>query len=1047
MKSEKNTISPEDGALKKSKQRFLGAIKFLKSTSVRQSDLPGQNSDQSKLFHLPWFLVIGDQHSGKSSLLKNSGLKFLLTKKKQANSGFCDWWGTREAILLDCNSSYFSQDENQPLSPWISFLKLLKSQRTPCLNGIIITLSIEQLSKQNKREQNQHFQNVRQRILDLQKLLKTTLPIYLLFTKADCLVGFNEFFDNLNQQERQQVWGISFNRSRIDTTSHIADTFDVEYDQLLDRLNERVITRLHQEHRSEKCNLIKDFPLQVESLKKQIAYLVKIIAPLCTADQDTPLRGIFFTSSESNGSQVDRLEKPLSNSFALTTEVQSNEVPVFQRAYFIDNLFHQLIFKDPAYFAELPRGWRRLNYIPRPVAAGILVAAISITGWGCFNLFHQQTIKISDAEQALAQYRILAQNLNYQDSQASLPAVNSIDNTLHALQGDSSSQSGEQQREKLIRKAAEAYQQSMEQFLKAQLIAQLNQQLELAGKANANQLYGALKTYLMLGNQAYYNPDFIAKYFTQQWEDTNGTMEKHLNYYLQQPQTPIYLDSNLVSDARSLLKQLPVEDLAFAILTNDLMTENTREKLKLPQQSDFANFFKNDVQNLSFPVICSANYFSHVYDKLIPQTASLLFQGNWVLNTSRGTIKTFSQRRIIDITRKKYTERYIETWQNLLKQLSLHEFSSFEQGILLIDSLAHSHSPISQLLEQIHHNTYVTYGNLQTPISIKFQHLNHYLSQYPQSNLVDMRADLLQLEEQLGTIINGKNINQAAFQLSTKRMQNTDPMDPINQLQQQANNAPEPFASWLNTITENSWQLILAHSKQYINGQWTSTVIPYYSQHINNYYPIAQNSNYEISLGDFNRFFGPDGLMDSFYNTYISPFIDYSAGPWHWKKINNHGLELSQSTLDQFQRGLLIKNLFYPNNQRDPDIKFVFKIISADPKISKIDLSLDDQFGYFTEQSQKPTQYHWPGKLAMHSASMSIKTKDSQNYSDTETGLWSWFRLLDKAVLRISGAPNILEAMFDIQGLGLSSELISTNILNPFSPDLLHHFKCPEQLG
>jgi type VI secretion system protein ImpL len=34
-------------------------------------------------------------------------------------------------------------------------------------------------------------------------------PIYVLFTKADLIAGFIEFFNDLGQEERAQVWGMT----------------------------------------------------------------------------------------------------------------------------------------------------------------------------------------------------------------------------------------------------------------------------------------------------------------------------------------------------------------------------------------------------------------------------------------------------------------------------------------------------------------------------------------------------------------------------------------------------------------------------------------------------------------------------------------------------------------------------------------------------------------------------------------------------------------------------------------------------------------------
>ncbi len=36
------------------------------------------------------------------------------------------------------------------------------------------------------------------------------MPVYALFTKADLIAGFTEFFDDLDREKRDQVWGVTF---------------------------------------------------------------------------------------------------------------------------------------------------------------------------------------------------------------------------------------------------------------------------------------------------------------------------------------------------------------------------------------------------------------------------------------------------------------------------------------------------------------------------------------------------------------------------------------------------------------------------------------------------------------------------------------------------------------------------------------------------------------------------------------------------------------------------------------------------------------------
>ena len=59
-------------------------------------------------------------------------------------------------------------------------------------------------------ERRRHVEAVRNRLDELGRELKITLPVYFLLTKLDLIAGFSEFFDDLTQEGRAQVWGTTF---------------------------------------------------------------------------------------------------------------------------------------------------------------------------------------------------------------------------------------------------------------------------------------------------------------------------------------------------------------------------------------------------------------------------------------------------------------------------------------------------------------------------------------------------------------------------------------------------------------------------------------------------------------------------------------------------------------------------------------------------------------------------------------------------------------------------------------------------------------------
>ncbi len=93
-------------------------------------------------------------------------------------------------------------------SAWEGFLGLLKKhRRRRPINGVIVSVSVQDLLTQTEEERLRHARTIRTRIDELMAKLEVRFPVYLMFTKADLISGFNEFFEDLGKEEREQVWG------------------------------------------------------------------------------------------------------------------------------------------------------------------------------------------------------------------------------------------------------------------------------------------------------------------------------------------------------------------------------------------------------------------------------------------------------------------------------------------------------------------------------------------------------------------------------------------------------------------------------------------------------------------------------------------------------------------------------------------------------------------------------------------------------------------------------------------------------------------------
>ena len=348
--------------IKALRDRMREAVRTLKRSKL------GHASGAQALYALPWYLVIGNPAAGKSTAVVRSGLQFPFADAGASGSGQgpagsdailqgiggtrnCDWFFTTEGILLDTAGRYAVHEEDR--SEWLGFLGLLKKHRPRApVNGIVVAASLSELVGARPEFGIELAKQLRQRMQEITEQLEVDAPVYVVFTKADLIAGFAEFFMDRDPAERERAWGATLPYASpaaaggAPQPSNAALQFDQHFELLYAGLKDGSIAHMAQ-HRGEQLPPgVLAFPLEFAALKPALRNFI------ATLFEDNPyqfrpvFRGFYFTSAVQQGESTGRASARVAQRFALGAQADAGAAVYSNAGFFLKDLFSKVIFAD-----------------------------------------------------------------------------------------------------------------------------------------------------------------------------------------------------------------------------------------------------------------------------------------------------------------------------------------------------------------------------------------------------------------------------------------------------------------------------------------------------------------------------------------------------------------------------------------------------------------------------------------------------------------------------------------------------------------------------
>ncbi|HUB16934.1 MAG TPA: type VI secretion system membrane subunit TssM [Acetobacteraceae bacterium] len=1077
------------------KEKLTTALTLLKKAS----------GSRGYLYEQPWYAIIGPPGAGKTTALLNAGLKFPLAAEmgQSAVAGvggtrMCDWWFTEDAVLIDTAGRYTTQDSDAAVdrAGWDAFLGLLKRTRVrQPLNGVLVAIALSDIAAAPPAERLSHARAIRRRVKELSDQLSVKVPVYALFTKADLISGFMEFFEDLDRERRGQVWGMTFplNKSEGGTSGGFA----AEFGQLVQRLNERLIDRLQAERSPDRRTAIAGFPAQVASLQAPLAEFIGEAFGGSRLDPAPFLRGIYLTSGTQEGTPIDRLTGAMARSFGIDAQRAASLRPEQGRSYFLTRLLKEVIFGEATLVSRDPGAVKRnrLAYI------GVAAVAALVAVLGAAALIQTRAVNsdaVAQSNAALAAYAKAASALPLDPvADDDLPRVAPVLDQARALPFGYDSKGGPMQwfpgldqTGKLGEGARQVYGNALDNIFFPRLIFRLEGQMRAKFDDPAF-LYQATRIYLMLGSapgavldrgsvKTWMHYDWAASYPGPANAPVRESLEKHLAALLDQPLPQVALDGALVEDARRTFSRVTLAQRVYAAI------QQSPEAAALPPwlpsdaigSTGVGVFVRASGKPMTdgMPGFFTVDGFYKVLLAQLTEATRQVASESWVLGKQSeiDPANILQEQSLQQGVVGLYTTDYEKHWDAMLGDIDVEPLTNMQQAVQDLYVLSSPQSPMKQLLSSITHQLMLTQpppvaggaagaaaGALEKKALAaansgvaKFFGTTGPAPEPPGKVVEDHYAKLIAyVGKGAGAPIDNalkllNDLQQQLQQLANAPAGGAAPPaaggDPAQLIRAEAANAPQPVQRWLMALALSGNAQRGAGAKQAAAAAFNAPGGPasLCKAAVNGRYPFSPGAPIAIPLDDFGRLFSPNGMINTYFNNQLRPFVDTSGATWKAQAVAGVPAPVTPGNLEEFQRANTIGQLFFASGGAQPSVQFTIKPETLDNGARRVTLELGSQVIVYAHGPQVATEVTWPG-TGMGTARLVFDPAPSGGSVLQATGPWALFRLFDQGTLQQAGSTDRYTLTFHVGDRQASFEIQAGSVLNPFAPGMLHDFRCP----
>jgi type VI secretion system protein ImpL len=1077
--------APADGCAREAavaspsrRRRQRVAVNDLVAAALRwtRAGGPAWRLGRHSVYRLPWYLVIGEHGAGKSSMLRALSRRVEEGTLRAAGASeealVCGWFG-KQAVMLEASVGDAAQ-----AGTWRMLIQRLRCARRGCpIDGIVIAVSARRILAEDDAWLGDHGQALRKCIDDASRLWKRRVPVYVVVTQCDRLTGFDSFVRASTDERLAGPLGVIFPVGRATPE----EAWDTHLEQAFDALA-----------REAQAQVVARMPVRSDARRAALTFQF----PAALAALSAPLGGFVH---DAFGALPERAEAPLLRSVHFSAVLRKARTlgepalaplscaPAAKRACFVDGLFSDVIFRERG----LARSRDALPYrrvVLARLAAVVCAVLIACAAAGLVTAYRRGSAAVAaTAPMAAALVQAARTGVDLQSPRAMLALLDRA----HALpcgqawrDPDGSWLVGLGLVREMHLEAAcrRAYRTVLRETVQPYVVARMAQSLREAN-GNPSIQFDTLRAYLMLGEKAHDEQAAVMAWIAADasradlspseraaWLEHCAAWTDPASFEADVP-----LDTKLVLDVRGRLLAQPQAQRVLDAVMGPLRA-SMPEPLSVAEMAGRAAalaLYRKSGARLSEGVPGSYTLAGlHRYLALRDAALVQARRDNWVLD--RKAAEPGRQRQLADDVDRLYLNGYVQAWDALIDDVGLRPLPRTDDGAALVALLAGHESPLRAFLLRAAKETttagadaapvpshrapeasgivglkiaqwFDTGGPIVAPhvalrpetaalVDRHFEALHRFVSATGEGGASPLDAVQAQLKE-VAVYLHAADAARASDLPAP-------PGDALAALAQSAATMPEPLDDMLGALAQDGTATTHSAQRARINERWRAEADAFCHAAIDGRYPIVQTGTDDVTPDDFTRLFAAGGLLDTFFQTYLKPYVDTATVPWRLRpRIAPPGM--SNAALRQFERAASIREAFFGDPNKALGVRFTLTPRSMDAGLTRFVLSAGGTTLDYAHDPARPTTFDWPDRAGERVARIDVAPASANGHHGVEaSGAWSLFRLLDQGRLEQQAADRFV-LTFGLDGRDVALDLTASSVVNPFVLPALHAFRCP----